>query len=119
MRRLILAFDMGLGKTIIGCVWAKAFQKVFPGLRVFVIAPVTLHEDWRRTATEATGLNVESSNKKKTKAKPKKERKKKKDSGKTVTVSCVILLSYVVRYCSTDSSLTQTYERENERGGSG
>ncbi|KAL9181808.1 hypothetical protein ACHAXT_012151 [Thalassiosira profunda] len=83
MRRLILAFDMGLGKTIIGCVWAKAFQKVFPGLRVFVIAPVTLHEDWRRTATEATGLNVESSNKKKTKAKPKKERKK--DSGKTVT----------------------------------
>eukprot|EP00985_Skeletonema_marinoi_P016865 scaffold9139_cov73-Skeletonema_marinoi.AAC.1 len=39
MRRLILAFDMGLGKTIIGCVWAKAFLRTFVGIKVFVIAP--------------------------------------------------------------------------------
>ena len=63
MRRLILAFDMGLGKTIIGCVWAKAFLRTFEGIKIFVIAPVSLHEDWRRTATNASGLKVDSGQK--------------------------------------------------------
>ncbi|KAK1734784.1 SWI/SNF-related matrix-associated actin-dependent regulator of chromatin subfamily A-like protein 1 [Skeletonema marinoi] len=69
MRRLILAFDMGLGKTIIGCVWAKAFLRTFVGIKVFVIAPVSLHEDWRRTATSTTGLKLDSEEKKKKKKK--------------------------------------------------
>jgi hypothetical protein len=65
MRRLILAFDMGLGKTIIGCVWAKAFKNTFPGITIFVIAPPSLHEDWQRTATDATGLVLGKNRKKK------------------------------------------------------
>jgi len=73
MRRLILAFDMGLGKTIIGCVWAKAFLRTFVGIKVFVIAPVSLHEDWRRTAASTTGLKLDSEKKKKTKAVAKKK----------------------------------------------
>ena len=73
MRRLVAAFDMGLGKTIIGCVWAKAFLRTFTGIKVFVIAPVTLHEDWRRTATNATGLKISSGKKKKKAAANKKE----------------------------------------------
>lgn len=73
MRRLILAFDMGLGKTIIGCVWAKAFLRTFVGIKIFVIAPVSLHEDWRRTAGSATGLKVDSGKKKKTAVKKKEE----------------------------------------------
>ncbi len=73
MRRLILAFDMGLGKTIIGCVWAKAFLRTFVGIKIFVIAPVSLHEDWRRTAGSATGLKVDSGKKKKKKVVAKKK----------------------------------------------
>ncbi|KAL7435527.1 hypothetical protein ACHAXM_005401 [Skeletonema potamos] len=71
MRRLVLAFDMGTGKTIIGCVWAKAFLRTFKGIKIFVIAPVTLHEDWRRTATSATGLKLDSGKKKNEVAKKK------------------------------------------------
>lgn len=67
MRRLVLAFDMGTGKTIIGCVWAKAFLRTFTGIKIFVIAPVTLHEDWRRTATSVTGLKLDSGKNKKKK----------------------------------------------------
>jgi hypothetical protein len=60
MRRVILALDMGLGKTLIGCVWSRAFQRTFPGdVKVIVVCPVTLKEDWRRTAVEATGLTVQ------------------------------------------------------------
>jgi SNF2 family DNA or RNA helicase len=73
MRRLILAFDMGLGKTIIGCVWAKAFKNTFPSITIFVIAPPSLHEDWQRTAIDATGLVLDNDRKK----------KKTKSSGKT------------------------------------
>eukprot|EP00934_Nitzschia_sp_Nitz4_P001119 Nitzschia sp. Nitz4//scaffold105_size73764//71724//73528//NITZ4_005687-RA/size73764-augustus-gene-0.54-mRNA-1//1//CDS//3329532480//1119//frame0 len=58
-RRLILALDMGLGKTLIGCVWSKAFQRSYPALKVFVICPVSLKGEWKRTAEEATGLAVE------------------------------------------------------------
>eukprot|EP00579_Thalassiosira_antarctica_P001953 CAMPEP_0201875244 /NCGR_PEP_ID=MMETSP0902-20130614/7268_1 /ASSEMBLY_ACC=CAM_ASM_000551 /TAXON_ID=420261 /ORGANISM="Thalassiosira antarctica, Strain CCMP982" /LENGTH=1151 /DNA_ID=CAMNT_0048402259 /DNA_START=179 /DNA_END=3634 /DNA_ORIENTATION=+ len=84
MRRLILAFDMGLGKTIIACAWAKAFVNTFEGIKVIIIAPVTLHDDWRRNATEATGLKVDPGGKKK-KVKAKKKKKKEEDTGKTVT----------------------------------
>lgn len=59
MRRCILAFDMGLGKTLVACVWAKAFKKVFSNLKVFVIAPVSLKKEWEKTAIEATGLKCE------------------------------------------------------------
>mmetsp|Transcript_19710 Transcript_19710/g.41386 ORF Transcript_19710/g.41386 Transcript_19710/m.41386 type:complete len:835 (-) Transcript_19710:1294-3798(-) len=71
MRRLILAFDMGLGKTIIGCVWAKAFKKSFHHVTIFVVAPISLHQEWQKTADEATGLNVHMA----TKAKKKKRKK--------------------------------------------
>ena len=59
MRRLICAYDMGLGKTIIACVYAKAFKKTFPRTKVYVIAPVTLHSGWKKTAKEVTGLCLE------------------------------------------------------------
>ena len=67
-----------VGKTIIGCVWAKAFRKTFKGLKVFVIAPVSLREDWTRTATEATGLVLDMSDTKKKAKKRGKAKKKKK-----------------------------------------
>jgi SNF2 family DNA or RNA helicase len=59
MRRCILAFDMGLGKTLIACVWAKAFKAVFQNLKIFVISPVSLKKEWEKTAIEATGLKCE------------------------------------------------------------
>jgi hypothetical protein len=58
MRRFILALDMGLGKTLIGCVWAKAFQQTFEDLKIIVVCPVSLKKEWKRTAEEATGLQV-------------------------------------------------------------
>ena len=77
-----------LGKTIIGCVWAKAFIKTFKGLKVFVIAPVSLRDDWTRTATEATGLVLDMGDTKKNskkRGKAKKKTKKTKLDEKTVT----------------------------------
>jgi superfamily II DNA or RNA helicase len=61
MRRMTIALDMGMGKTLIGCVWAKAFRETFgkDQLKVFVICPVSLTKEWKRTAEEATGLQVE------------------------------------------------------------
>lgn len=59
MRHFILALDMGLGKTLIGCVWAKAFQQTYLGLKIFVVCPVSLKKEWKRTAEEATGLQVD------------------------------------------------------------
>jgi hypothetical protein len=58
-RRLILAYDMGLGKTLISCVWANAFLKTFEGLKVFVIAPVSLQQDWMKTARNCTDILAE------------------------------------------------------------
>ena len=55
-RRLILAYDMGLGKTLISCIWANAFLKTFLGLKVFVIAPISLQNDWLKTARECTDI---------------------------------------------------------------
>lgn len=39
-----------------GCVWAKAFKTTFSSLKIYVIAPVSLKEEWEKTAKEATGL---------------------------------------------------------------
>lgn len=58
-RRLILALDMGLGKTLIGCVWARAFKASYENLKIYAICPATLVAEWRRTAENATGLIVE------------------------------------------------------------
>jgi len=57
MRRLLVAYDMGLGKTVLACVWANAFQKTFHLLKVFVIAPVSLQKEWSTTATTCTDLD--------------------------------------------------------------
>jgi hypothetical protein len=71
MRRMILALDMGLGKTCIGAVWSMAFKRTYEKLKIFVICPVSLKEEWKRTAQEKVGLQVEeeTSGKKKTKKK--------------------------------------------------
>ena len=53
-------------------------------MKVFVIAPVSLHDDWKRTAVEATGLKLDTGGKKKKKKKSKAKRKN-KDPEKTVT----------------------------------
>jgi len=70
MRRLVVAYDMGLGKTLIGCVWAKAFKKTFDGLKIYIIAPVTLKQNWQDTALTATGLRTYEEQK------PKKKKRK-------------------------------------------
>ena len=56
--RAILALDMGLGKTIISVVWAKAMCARFPqGCCVaVVVAPCTLLETWKREG-EMMGFN--------------------------------------------------------------
>jgi hypothetical protein len=59
MRRVVMALDMGLGKTLIGCVWSKAFKKTYDCLKIFVVCPVSLKTEWQRTAENATGLQVE------------------------------------------------------------
>ncbi|KAL3808535.1 hypothetical protein ACHAXA_002702 [Cyclostephanos tholiformis] len=81
MRRLILAFDMGLGKTIIACVWAKAFRKTFEGIKIFVIAPVSLHDEWERTAIQATGLKLDNGDGARGKKGKSKTRKREKGGG--------------------------------------
>jgi len=60
MRRLILAFEMGLGKTLVGCVWAKAFKETYSALKIFCIAPVSLKKEWERTASDVVGISCES-----------------------------------------------------------
>jgi hypothetical protein len=52
-RRAILAFDMGLGKTIITLLWAKAFCLCYPNCSVIIVAPCTLLENWKREASVA------------------------------------------------------------------
>jgi len=80
MRRMILALDMGLGKTLIGAVWSKAFKDTFgkDKLKVYVICPVSLKEEWKRTAETTVGLRVEEEGRGKLKTKSKKSTKKKK-----------------------------------------
>lgn len=86
--QLLLTFNWVTGKTVIACCWARAFVKTF-GLKIFVIAPPTLHDDWKQTATEATGLRVDTGKKKKPKQKKTtvgvKDKKTKKSVEKTAT----------------------------------
>jgi SNF2 family DNA or RNA helicase len=56
-RRCILAFDMGLGKTIISIKWAEILCANYEDCICVVIAPVTLLETWRREA-EMVGFLV-------------------------------------------------------------
>ena len=49
--RSILAFDMGLGKTVIGLLWARTVCKSAANCVASVIAPCTLIEVWRREAS--------------------------------------------------------------------
>jgi len=65
MRRKILALDMGLGKTLIGCCWARAFCKTFTGVKVMVLCPVSLKKEWQRTFEEVVGLSVHDDDTKK------------------------------------------------------
>jgi hypothetical protein len=53
----ILADDMGLGKTLTALVAAKAMQKIY-GCCVFVIAPVSLKENWLIEAKKV-GMGIE------------------------------------------------------------
>lgn len=62
-RRVILALDMGLGKTLIGCVWSRAFKESFNGLKILVVCPVSVKSEWKRTAEAAAGLRVEDEKK--------------------------------------------------------
>lgn len=77
-RRSIMALDMGLGKTLIGCVFAKAMLRTeaLQCTKAIVICPVSMQEEWKRTAKNATGLVSCGS------TGPKKERKKKKKTKK-------------------------------------
>ncbi len=75
----------GLGKTAIGAVWAKAFLNTYEEMKIFIIAPVTLHDDWRRTLAEATGLKLDAGDKKKKAKKKGKASKKKNNKKKGVT----------------------------------
>ena len=59
MRRFILAFDMGLGKTLVGCVWGKAFKNTYPDLKIYAICPVSLSKEWIRTASSIVGLDCD------------------------------------------------------------
>lgn len=54
-RRLILAYEMGLGKTVIACIVAKAFRKTLTKCRAVVIAPKSLKDEWLITANEKVG----------------------------------------------------------------
>jgi hypothetical protein len=78
MRRMILALDMGLGKTLIGAVWSKAFKETFgqDKLKIFVICPVTLKQEWKRSVEGTVGLDVDEEGK--SKSKSKKSTKKKR-----------------------------------------
>ena len=84
MRRMILALDMGLGKTLIGSVWSKAFKDTFGEnkLKVFVVCPVSLKEEWQRTAERIVGLDVDGEGKSKAKGK-KSSRKRKTSQGRS------------------------------------
>lgn len=48
--RSIMAFDMGLGKTLISLIWAKAVCSQCPDCITVIIVPCTLTEVWKREA---------------------------------------------------------------------
>lgn len=50
LERIVLAYDMGLGKTCIGLIWAKNMCKSRISCITVVTCPCTLIETWRREA---------------------------------------------------------------------
>jgi hypothetical protein len=71
-----------IGKTLIGCVWAKAFIKTFPGIKVYIIAPVSLKSEWKKTALNTTNLKCKDEIfKKRSSTKKKKAQKKSSKEG--------------------------------------
>ena len=52
-------YSQGLGKTLIGLIWAKAFCNTIPNCVAIVIAPCTLLEIWKK---EASLVGLSSSN---------------------------------------------------------
>jgi N12 class adenine-specific DNA methylase len=66
--RTIMAFDMGLGKTLISLIWAKAICTLCPNCIAVVIVPCTLTEIWKREA-QMIGFEVIEINKKVSKIK--------------------------------------------------
>ena len=48
--RSIMAFDMGLGKTLISLIWAKSVCSFFNDCITLIIVPCTLIEIWKREA---------------------------------------------------------------------
>ena len=56
LRRLVVAYDMGLGKTLIGCVWAEIMATVISNLQVIVICPKTLQNTWQSTICNSTTI---------------------------------------------------------------
>jgi hypothetical protein len=87
LRNVVAQLKRIIGKTAIGCVWGNAFLKTFERTQIFVIAPVSLHDEWKRTAIDATGLRLGDDGKKskKGKAKKNKEEEKEEDYERSVT----------------------------------
>jgi len=54
----ILALDMGLGKTMVSLVVAKLYKQKNPDLRVIVVCPASLKQNWLREA-EGVGVKIE------------------------------------------------------------
>ena len=54
---------MGLGKTLVGCVWGKAFKNTYSDLKIYCICPVSLKKEWVRTASEIVGLDCDDDGK--------------------------------------------------------
>jgi len=50
--KMILGWDMGLGKTTAALVVAKAWQTVYPALPIFVVCPASLMGMWHREAEQ-------------------------------------------------------------------
>ena len=59
--RSILAYDMGLGKTVICLTWASAIAKIVPDCLVVVICPCTLSETWKRESEMIGFENIDLS----------------------------------------------------------
>lgn len=61
LRRVILAYDMGLGKTIISLMWAKEMSKHIDSCLTVIVCPCTLAENWQREANLVGFRDVDNS----------------------------------------------------------